>query len=153
MDHAADAKIARATTRGEKSYASMRNPLLSRLRDLWRKKTHHSISLNGLALFPRTPAQLKPGESIRWLPDVQIAREIKNGLLMPPASPACYRLYIPARAKFLSHIALMSEAWEQNLHGVVFQVDVVDRDGKSRIKWTKLIHPRPFHRHRKSRSS
>ena len=149
MDHAADAKIARATTRGEKSYASMRNPLLSRLRDLWRKKTHHSISLNGLALIPRTPAQLKPGESIRWFPDVQIAREIKNGLLMPPASSACYRLYIPARAKFLSHIALMPDAWEQNRHGVVFQVDVVDRDGKSRIKWTKLIHPRRFHRHRK----
>ncbi len=148
MDHATDAKIAQATTRGEKSYASMRNPLLSRLRDLWRKKTHHSIPLNGLALITRTPAQLKPGESIRWFPDVQIAGEIKNGLLMPPASSACYRLYIPARAKFLSHIALMPDAWEQNCHGVVFQVDVVDRDGKSRIKWTKLIHPRRFHRHR-----
>jgi glycosyltransferase involved in cell wall biosynthesis len=149
MDHVGDPERARATSREENSYESTRNLLLSRLRDLWREKAHHSISLSGLALIAGALAQRKPDESIRWLPDVQISGEIKNGLLMPPASSACYRLYIPARAKFLSHIALMPEAWEQNLHGVIFQVDVVDRDGKSRIKWTKLIHPRRFHRHRK----
>jgi O-antigen biosynthesis protein len=118
----------------------MRNLLLSRITDIWRKKAYHSISLNGLSMTSRTPVQFKPGESIRWLPDVQIGGEIKNGLLMPPKSSACYRLYIPPRAKFLSHIALMPAACEQNRQGVVFQVEVIDRDGKSRIKWTKLIH-------------
>ena len=126
-----------------------RNLSLSGIRDVWRKKAHHSIPLNGLTLIPRTPVQLEPGKSIRWLPDVQIAGEIKNGLLMPAGSSACYRLYIPARANFLSHIALMPETCEQNGHGVVVQLEVLDRDGKSRIKWTKLIDPKHFRRHRK----
>ena len=126
-----------------------RNLSLSGIRDVWRKKAHHSIPLNGLTLIPRTPVQLEPGKSIRWLPDVRIAGEIKNGLLMPAGSSACYRLYIPARANFLSHIALMPETCEQNGHGVVVQLEVLDRDGKSRIKWTKLIDPKHFRRHRK----
>ena len=136
-------------SRGEKSYESMRSLLLSRIRDVWRKKAYHCISFNGLSVSPGKPVQLEPGECLRWLPDVQIAGEIKNGLLMPPASSACYRLYIPARAMFLTHIALMPQAWEQYSHGVVFHVEVVDGDGKSRIKRTKLIHPKRFHRHRK----
>jgi O-antigen biosynthesis protein len=127
----------------------MRNLLLSRVRDVWRKKAYHSISLSGLRVSPSTPVQFEPGECIRWIPDVQIASEIKNGLLMPAGSSACYRLYIPARANFLSHIALMPETCEQNGHGVVVQLEVLDRDGKSRIKWTKLIDPKHFRRHRK----
>jgi O-antigen biosynthesis protein len=127
----------------------MRNLLLSRIRDIWRKKAYHSISLNGLSVSPTTPVQLEPEGCIRWLPDVQIAGEMKNGLLVPVGSSACYRLYIPARANFLSHIALMPDTCGLNGHGVVFQLEVFDRDGKSRIKWTKLIDQEHFRRHRK----
>ena len=137
------------TLGAKKIMGRWRNLSLSGIRDVWRKKAHHSIPLNGLTLIPRTPVQLEPGKSIRWLPDVRIAGEIKNGLLMPAGSSACYRLYIPARANFLSHIALMPETCEQNGHGVVVQLEVLDRDGKSRIKWTKLIDPKHFRRHRK----
>jgi glycosyltransferase involved in cell wall biosynthesis len=125
------------------------NLSVSNLTNVWRQKAYHSIPLNGLTLIPRIPGQLKPEESIRWLPGVQIAAEIKDALLMLPTCSACYRLYIPPRAKFLSHIALMADAREKNRHGVVFQVEVLDREGESKIKRTKLIRPNPFDRQRK----
>ncbi len=117
--------------------------------EIWRQKAYHSIPLSGLIPVSQTTTKLTPEESIRWTPDGQIGARSKNALYMHPSCSISYRLYIPARAKFSSDIALTSDVLEKNRHGVVFRVEVLDGDAKVKIKRTKLIHPKSFHRHGK----
>jgi glycosyltransferase involved in cell wall biosynthesis len=117
--------------------------------EIWRQKAYHAIPLSGLIPVSQTTTELTPKESIRWTPDVQIGARSKNALYMHPSCSVSYRLYIPARAKFSSYIALTSDVLEKNRHGVVFRVEVFDGDAKVKIKRTKLIHPKNFHRHGK----
>src|SRR5215831_5499443 len=71
-------------------------------------------------------------------------RRDKSGLLMPLGSSACYRLYIPARAKFLTHIALMPDTRGKYYQRVAFEVEVLEYGGSIKIKRKKLIDPSRF---------
>jgi glycosyltransferase involved in cell wall biosynthesis len=63
---------------------------------------------------------------------------------MSQASSASYRLYIPARAKFLSHIALMPDTRGKYYQRVAFEVEVLEYGGSIKIKRKKLIDPSRF---------
>jgi glycosyltransferase involved in cell wall biosynthesis len=115
--------------------------------ELWRQKAYHSIPLNGLIPLSQTTSSPRPEEDIRWKSDVLVGETPRNVLYMHPTCSVSYRLYIPARADFLSYIALSDVG--ENPHSVVFQVEVLDSEGRRKIKRTRLIHPKRFHRHRK----
>ena len=109
---------------------------------MWHRKAYHAIPLSGLIM-----TEIRPEESIRWMPNVQIGPRTKNVLSMHPSCSVSCRLYIPARAKFSSYIALTSDdVLEKNRHNFVFGVEVSDGDAKIKIVRTKLIHPKHFYR-------
>jgi O-antigen biosynthesis protein len=113
--------------------------------EIWRQKAYHSIPLSGLIPISQATADLKPEKGIRWTPDVLVAGQSKTALQMPPSCSVSYRLYIPARAKFLSYVALTSDSLEISGQDIIFQLEVLDREGKLRTKQTKRIHSKRFH--------
>jgi hypothetical protein len=65
---------------------------------------------------------------------------------MSEPSSAAYRLYVPARAKFISYIALMPNARGKYDQPVAFQVEVIEDGDGLRITRQKFISPSRFNR-------
>jgi len=120
---------------------------LSNIREIWHQKAYHSIPLSGLSAISQ--AGFGPEQGTRWISDFPVGGNCRNGLRMSRASSASYRLYIPARAKFLSHVALMPDTRGKYYQRVAFQVEVLEYGGSITIKRKKLIDPSRFNRNPK----
>jgi glycosyltransferase involved in cell wall biosynthesis len=121
----------------------------TRIGTLWRRKAYTSISLNGLTPISQTTAHPNPAEAIGWLPGVTIDAEAKPALFLHPVSSVAYRLFVPPRARFLSSVALMPDAWGRNQGGVLFQLEALRPDGELSLTYKTFVHPTRFRRHRK----
>src|SRR5215831_20775837 len=95
----------------EKKVMRRRILSLSNIGEIWRQKACHSIPLSGLSMVSQT--QFEPEQRNRWISEIRVEGRARNVLCMNRASSASCRLYIPARAKFLSHIALMPDMQEK----------------------------------------
>jgi len=115
---------------------------LSNIREIWHQKAYHSIPLSGLSAISQT--RLGPEQETRWISEFPVGGKRRNVLRMSQASSASYRLYIPARAKFLSHIALMPDTRGKYYQRVAFEVEVLEYGGSIKIKRKKLIDPSRF---------
>jgi glycosyltransferase involved in cell wall biosynthesis len=112
--------------------------------ETWRQKAFHAIPLSGLSAISQM--ELGSEQRNRWLSDVTVGGKARNGLRMNWAGSVSYRLYIPARAKFLSYIALMPDT-RGRYHGrVAFRVEVLECGGDFKISRQKLIDPSRFNR-------
>jgi O-antigen biosynthesis protein len=115
---------------------------LSNITDVWHEKAYHSIPISGLSALSQS--LLRPASTIRWISDVPIDGKTRNVLRMSQSSSAAFRLYIPARAKFISYIALMPDARGKYDQRVAFQVEVLEERDGVKITRQKFISPSRF---------
>src|SRR6266481_896088 len=132
------------SVRAEKKVKRRRILSLSNIGEIWHQKAYHSIPLSGLSVVSQT--QLGPEKRAHWISDVPVRGRARNVLCMNQSSSASYRLYIPARAEFLSHIALMSDTRGKYYQRVAFQVEVLEDRGGLKISRQKFINPSRFNR-------
>jgi len=130
--------------RAEKKAKRQRIFSLSNIGEIWRQKACHSIPISGLSVVSQT--QLGPEQRNRWISNVPVGGKARDVLCMNQASSACYRLYIPARAKFLCHVALMPDTRGKYCQRVSFKVEVLEYEGGLKITRQKLIDPSRFNR-------
>src|SRR4029077_20199692 len=129
--------------RAEKKVKRQKIFSLSNIREIWRQKAYHSIPLSGLRAVSQTP--FGP-EQNRWVSEVPVGGRARDVLCMSEPSSATYRLYIPARAKFISYIAIMPNARGKYDQPVAFQVKVIEDGDGIKITQQKFISPSRFNR-------
>ena len=112
--------------------------------ETWRQKAYHAIPLSGLSAISQM--ELGSEQRNRWLSDVTVGGKARNGLRMNWAGSVSYRLYVPPRAKFLSHIALMLDTRGKYYQRVAFRVEVLEDRGGLKITRQKFINPSRFNR-------
>ena len=64
------------------------------------------------------------GDAIRWIDRIEIRGEIRPALFMHPPSQRTWRIPAPRGAHLEAWIAIMPDAWGQNLGGVRFKVTI-----------------------------
>ena len=112
--------------------------------ETWRQKAYHAIPLSGLSAISQM--ELGSEQRNRWLSNVTVGGKARNGLRMNWAGSVSYRLYVPPRAKFLSHIALMLDTRGKYYQRVAFRVEVLEDRGGLKITRQKFINPSRFNR-------
>ena len=117
---------------------------LSKIGKTWRQKAYHSIPLSGLSAVSQT--QLGTEQKNWWISEVAVRGRARDVLCMSQPSSAAYRLYIPARAKFISYIALMPNARRKYDQRIAFQVEVIEDGDGIKITRQKFISPSRFNR-------
>jgi hypothetical protein len=117
---------------------------LSKIGKTWRQKAYHSIPLSGLSAVSQT--QLGAEQKNWWISEVAVRGRARDVLCMSQPSSAAYRLYIPARAKFISYIALMPNARRKYDQRIAFQVEVIEDGDGIKITRQKFISPSRFNR-------
>lgn len=124
---------------------------LLQLRRLFQQQVSVRTSLYTQIMRSVYAEEQKSDDAVRWLESIRVNHSSKPALFMHPNANAEYLVTVQPKTKFVSHVALLPEAWEQNTSGVEFMLLVQAETGQG-IQKKVFIHPYK-HKHQRAWNS